>query len=222
MKIKVAGFVVAATMSLPVVANAQYVYTYTGPDFNSITQAGSPGGPNPYTTADDLTIQLVTSQPLAANMGIPTPGAPQLQGVDLVSMIVSDGVQTAHYTAANIANSATLPFTTSIDGYITTNSKGMITSSAISGQTDANNHQFFWVNGDIPKTSYSTPGDTAIDGIPMGAYFSASSSGFGKWTLAVAPEIDPASAATGVALLLCGLAMRMGARRARSRGSITA
>jgi hypothetical protein len=45
---------------------------------------------------------------------------------------------------------------------------------------------------------------------------SASSSAAGRWTVTQAPEIDPASAASGLTLLLGGLAMLRGRRRLES------
>jgi hypothetical protein len=194
------GFLAAALIFGPAVANAQYLYTYTGADFDVFGQVGGPPqlvGPNPYTTSDHLTIQLTTSAPLAANMGTPVPGTPQLYGVALVSMTVSDGVQSARYTAADIANAATIPLSTSIAGYLVSNSTGKITSSGLDGITDTGNtHQFLWNSNNTPATSYSTPGDYTQDAVaPMSAYFFASSSGFGKWSFTVAPEIDPEFAA---------------------------
>jgi hypothetical protein len=45
MNIRTWGLMIAALMGWPVIASAQYVYTYTGPDFDTFGPIGTAGNP---------------------------------------------------------------------------------------------------------------------------------------------------------------------------------
>ena len=212
MNVKTLGFLTAALMAGPMVANAQYVYTYTGPDFDYIGPAGTPG--NPYTTADHMTVQLVTSAPIPPNLIIGT-NQNDFPGVAVVSLTESDGVTSNTYTAAQLyTNQPAL--STWFNGFVDTNSAGRIIGGAIYGETTSTKTGYVQWNTDEGR-------DTVVRAPQVGGPQFVASAGFygfegnGKWTFA--PEIDPASAAGGLTLLLSGLAMAMGARRSRSRES---
>jgi hypothetical protein len=68
------------------------------------------------------------------------------------------------------------------------------------------------VSGDTYKTGYSTPG---CKGDPDPCYSLRETTTPGSWSVAAAPEIDPTSAAGGLALLLGGLAVLRGRKGAK-------
>ena len=211
MNVKTLGL--AALMAGPMTANAQYVYTYTGPDFDLFGPTDMPG--NPYTTADHLTIRLTTSAPIPANLVVgasPT----DFPGVALVSLTASDGVNSDTYTASELSHPGQPQLSTWINGWVTTNSAGRITNSFIQGQTVSTTTSYFQWTGDHGRDSVFTA-PQATDPVFFASAGFASFEGNGTWTFA--PEIDPASAAGGLTLLLSGLAMAVGARRSRSRES---
>jgi hypothetical protein len=212
---KILGFLTAALMAGPMAANAQYVYTYTGENFDSFESLppGTPG--NPYTTADQLTIRLTTSALLPANLG-GLPSEENFEGVGLVSLTVSDGVRSETYPASQIfAGSGPAPVPSTF-GYIWTNSTGGITKSSINGVSAVGSTGLYqW------QSQYTNPSGCTVCGgsdfVSIGSVgtggtaFLASSDMVGRWT--DAPEIDSASAASGLTLLLSVLAMALGARR---------
>jgi hypothetical protein len=207
---KILGFLTAALMTGPMAANAQYVYTYTGPDFDLFGPADMPG--NPYTTADHLTLRLTTSTPLPANLvvGSSPTGFP---GVAFVSLTASDGVNSDTYTASDITHPGQLPLTTQINGFVTTNSAGMITNSFIYGQTVSTTTNYFqWLSDHGRDDAFTAPQATAPAFFASAGY--ASPEGNGTWTFS--PEIDPTSAASDLTLLLSALAMALGSRRSLS------
>jgi hypothetical protein len=212
MNAKTLGLLTAALMAGPMAANAQYVYTYTGPDFDYIGPAGMPG--NPYTTADHLTIQLVTSAPIPANLT--TGASPEdFPGVALVSLTESDGVNKDTYTAAQLYHGQN-QLSSWFDGFVNTNSAGSITNAFIYGQTVSTKTNYVqWTSDNGRDSVVMAPQIFDPEFVASAGFYG--DEGNGKWTFA--PEIDPASAAGGLTLLLSGLAMAMGARRSRSRES---
>lgn len=224
MNAKILGFLTAALIAAPMAANAQdvrYVYTYTGANFDSFDPPATPG--NPYTTSDHLTFQLTTSAPLPPNLMAPTNGNGNFQdfpGVALVSITGSDGFQSLTVPAAEVYQNCPKGCTRGIFGYITTNSSGAITGSGIEGfRAVVSGRAFDWESSD-PYVQFGTNVfdfvGTSADPQARATHFGATTSEPGKWTFAIVPEIDPASAAGGLTLLLSGLAMAMSARRSRS------
>jgi hypothetical protein len=213
MKIRILGILGAMLLASPL-ANAQYVYTYTGANYDSFgsNPADLPG--NPFTTAEHLTFQLTTSAPIPANLGN-YKGSNQLdfQGVGFVSLTASNGIQSVTFPASEIQGDGA--FTTpTILGFIVTNSAGNITNSYVFADS-VSGKNYFTVSSDYPLPGQ--PSD-ATDMGPLSHYYGASSSGTGKWTFTAAPEIDPASAASNLTLLLIALSMaRGGVRRCAER-----
>jgi hypothetical protein len=195
MNIKILGFLSAALMVGPMVANAQFLYTYTGNNFDYLRDQSQSPVP-PYTSADRLTIQLTTSTPLPANQS-----SQRLPFINMVSLSFNDGVESIVYSPSDLVITR---FATNVEGDLTTNSAGVITDWDIEGL-------LFYPGSSNVLTWRSASGDSNPD-LVGNNYNTAAASTVGKWTVASAPEIDPASAASGLMLLLGGLAVLRGRR----------
>ena len=211
---KILGFLALAFMDVPMVALAQTeTLDYTGSLFTSLTVDGNVGiglsNAMPQNTGE-----LVLSSPLGDN----------LNNVAVTPVSYSfDGSAQFGSLYLNSSNPESGAPGNSMSFVFSTDATGMITGwniSVIGGIFEGTNSPS-WATatmgnaGDAFSTGFSTPSCAAPPGVTIPCYsVSEGNAAAGSWKAAVsrAPEIDPASAASGLTLLLGGLAVLRGRR----------
>jgi hypothetical protein len=184
----------------PVIAGAQTeTLNYTGADFTPVNINGQTGIPN--VTGD---IQL--SAPLGANLtnASVTPVSWSFNDPNLNSVIAANGpgVTTDSFSFTTV-NGVITGWDIDVS-YLNSTSKSSTWSSIILSS----------VGGDTYTTGFSTP---TCRGNPDPCFSLTQTTTPGSWSPAVAaPEMDPASAAGGLALLLGGLAVLGGRKGAKA------
>jgi hypothetical protein len=210
---KILGLLTVALLAGPMVANAQTeTLDYTGSPFTSLSITGNSSTGLANAIPENVG-ELVLSSPLGDN----------LNNVAVTPVSYSFDSSTrfgSHYLNSgnpqSPGNSASFLFST--------DATGMLTGwniSVIGGDFGGTNSPT-WATvtisnaGDSFTTGLSTPSCEAPPGVPISCFsVSESNSAPGSWdaTIARAPEIDPASAASGLTLLLGGVAVLRGRRK---------
>jgi hypothetical protein len=182
----------------PVIAGAQTeTLDYTGASFTPVSINGNSGIPN-------ITGDIQLSAPLGANLtnASVTPTSWSFNDPNLTSAVASSGpgTTTDSFTFTTV-NGVITGWDIDVS-YLNTTAKSSTWSSIILSS----------VAGDTYTTGYSTP---TCKGNPDPCFSLTQTTTPGSWTAAVAaPEIDPSSAAAGLALLLGGLAVLRGRKDA--------
>jgi hypothetical protein len=182
-------------------ATAQVTYDYSGSNFSAVSGL--------YTTSDSVQGSLTLPSALAANLYEAT--------IIPSAYSFSDGVQT-------ITNGGEFGFS------ISTNASGQISAWSAEVFSPVNNYPYtssgigmysFPIDLGFPgePTIYDTVSNDQIvvkDGVATNVSSFATSNHAGVWTSPITvPEIDPASAARGLALLVGGLVVLRGRRPQR-------
>jgi hypothetical protein len=186
MSMAIKWIVAASLIGASAMATAQVTYDYSGSNFDVVSGL--------YTTSDSVQGSFTVSSALA----------PNLLAANIIpsSYAFSDGVQAIN--GAGCCNAGFSIFTNA------------------GGQIQAWNISMFSSNGVIginyPNIDLGAPGEPTIyDQVNAGGDTSAASSGqAGVWTSHIAaPEIDPASAASGLTLLAGAFVVLQGRRPQR-------
>jgi hypothetical protein len=203
---KFLGFVVIVVfLAAPVATNAQVTtLDYQGSIFTSVSVSGNGSFPD-VPTLSSVVGDVVLSAPLGAN----------LSDVTLVP--------TAFSFNAPLLNSGlfTFPCCGNISSFaFTTNNMGAITGwnidlsfTFVGTNSPSGNSIVLGTSGDSYTGFGSTPSGCAPSG-GCSLFIQENTTTAGVWSVAQkAPEIDPASAASGMTLLLGGLAVMRGRRK---------
>jgi hypothetical protein len=187
----------AACGIVPIIAGAQTeTLDYTGVAFTPVSINGHSGIP-------DITGEIQLSAPLGANLtnASVVPVSWSFNDPNLNSNIASGGpCCTTDSFAYTTVNGAITGWNIDVS-YLNSTATSSSWSSIILSS----------VGGDTYTTGYSTP---TCSGRPDPCFSLTQTTAPGSWTASMAaPEMDPASAAGGFALLLGGLAVLNGRRR---------
>jgi hypothetical protein len=210
MKYQILG---ALTMALlaPMLANSQTeTLDYSGSPFTSLTIDGNLSNGLANAIPENVG-ELVFGSPLGPNLNnvAVTPvswsfdGSTQFGSVYLNSS--SPFVDSMSFLFSTDANGVPTAWSINVLGGILSGTNAPSFASVIIGNS-----------GDSFSTGFSNPSCGAPPGVPVSCYFvSENNAAAGDWktTVAKAPEIDPASAAGGLTILLGGLAVLGGRRK---------
>lgn len=214
MNSKTIGFLILALCGQSMVANAQTeTLNYTGSLFTSLTISGNSTNALANAPAQNMG-DLVFSSPLADNLNN--------VAVTPLSYSFNSGTQfggiylnSSNPQSGSPGNAASF--------IVSTDSSGMLTgwninvTGGIFGGTNSPSFASILISnsGDSFSTGFSTPSCAAPPGVSTPCYTVSennSARGFFSSTIA-APEIDGASAASGLTLLLGGFAVLRGGRK---------
>jgi hypothetical protein len=239
MKAKILGFLTAALLASPMAANAQDVYDYTG----AITHDSSCSECSPIPIGSQVTgtftFDYANGNPAQSSGAIGSAGwtvtsygggyssKPSPLPTSLVFAMTA---QVDGFSFASQIPSGPAMFYpsggSSVQGYANSGGRGS-TFIAYENWTDSPSYSGgSSINISNPRGAYSVTGLPILAGATLATgtaenFVGADSSreidfNITSLNLTSAPEIDPASAAGGLTLLLSGLAIAMGARRSRS------
>jgi hypothetical protein len=239
MNTKILGFLAAALLTAPMAANAQaqYVYDYTGAiTYDSSCTECSPIAIGSQVTGT-FTFDYANGNPAQSSGTIGSAGwtvtsyggGSSSEPSPLpTSLVFAMTAQVGGFSFASQIPSGPAIFYpsggSSVQGYANSGGRGS-TFIAYENWTDAPSYRGgSSINISNPHGAYSVTGLPILAGATSATgtaenFVGADSSreiDFNITSLMRAPELDPASAAGGLTLLLSGLAMAMGARRSRS------
>jgi len=212
MNSKILGLLMVGLMAAPISANAQpTTYTYQGSAFTGSLDITPPAGTNSYIVPLDLPVGtlsgfIILSAPLGDN----------LNNVSVTPAFIDLNTRSPPYYGSPLFNGV-FAFSTNSSGAI--DGWSMLLNGSFLGpggyQLTATSVDMGGVGGDSATMSTTC---TAFDNFGSQSSFGCGSSGSntkpGVWTsTAKAPEIDPASAASGLTLLLGGVAVLRGRRK---------
>jgi hypothetical protein len=205
MNYKILGLVtIVALLAAPMVANAQVTaLDYQGSIFTNVSVSGNGSFPD-VPTLSSVVGDVVLSAPLGANLNdvtlVPTAfsfNAPLLNS-DLFTVICCGNTDSFAFTTNNMG---------AITGWNIDLSFTVVGTNSPSG-----NSVVLGTSGDSYVGFGSTPFGCRQNGCSL--LIQESNTTPGVWSVAQkAPEIDPASAASGLTLLLGGLAVLRGRRK---------
>ncbi len=212
MKYQILGALMLVLLAEPMPANSQTeTLDYFGSPFTSVSTDGNPSNALANTIAENIG-ELVFASPLGHNLNN--------AAVTPLSWSFDSSTQFggAYLNSHN-------PFVDSMSFLFSTDANGVptawsidVTGGPLSG-TNAPSFASVTIDnsGDTFSTGFSSPSCNAPPGVPVPCYFvSENNAAAGDWKTAVAkaPEIDLASSANGLTILLAGLAV-LGGRRNR-------
>jgi hypothetical protein len=213
MNIKILGLLALGLMVAgPLAANAQtQTLGYTGSPFTSLSISGNLS--NGLADAiPENTGELVLSSPLGDNLNN-LAVTPVSWSFDSTTRFGSIYLNSNNPFAGEFGESTSFTFSTDASGVLTGWNINVI--GGIFGGTNSPSSAAFTIGnaGDSFSSGFSTPSCAAPPGVVVPCYqISESNSAPGYWKSSItqAPEIDPASAANGLTLLLGGIAVLRG------------
>ena len=205
------------TAACPIAANAQTeTLNYVGSLFTQSTISGSPSNGLKNEIPENAG-QLTLSSPLGDNLKN-VEVTPVSWSFDSTSQFGGLYLNSSNPFAGEPGESTSFSFSTDAGGHLTGWDINVI--GGIFASTNSPSFAAFTITnaGDSYSSGFSTPSCNAPPGVPIPCYqISQSNKASGSWssTVARAPEIDPASAAGGLTLLMGLLAVARGRRAIR-------